>query len=154
MPSPTWSTVPTSERSVSTSYSSIRCLRMDVISSGRSFTESSPLDSGSGHELAAEPVEAAAHARVDAERAGLQDHPADQVGVDRTRGLDGAAGRLLDLRDDRLRLVVVELVRGGQLDAQPTLLLVDDRVELLGDRAELARAPLRGDEPHEVAHDR
>src|SRR5919198_2919660 len=38
IPSPTWSTVPTSARSVSTSYSSIRCLRIEVISSGRSFT--------------------------------------------------------------------------------------------------------------------
>src|SRR5437764_1406713 len=37
MPSPSWRTVPTSERSVSTSYCSIRCLRIDVISSGRSF---------------------------------------------------------------------------------------------------------------------
>src|SRR6478735_10319390 len=122
MPSPTWSTVPTSERSVSTSYSSIRCLRMDVISSGRSFTESSPLDSGSGHELAAEPVEAAAHARVDAERAGLEDHPADEVGVDRARRVHGAAGRLLDLRDDRFGLVLGERVGGRQLDLQPALL--------------------------------
>src|SRR4029450_8274494 len=38
MPSPTWSTVPTSARSVSTAKSSMRCLRMVVISSGRSFT--------------------------------------------------------------------------------------------------------------------
>src|SRR5215471_10073535 len=37
MPSPTWRTVPTSARSVSTEYSSIRCLRIEVISSGRSF---------------------------------------------------------------------------------------------------------------------
>src|SRR4029078_4229172 len=42
MPSPTWSTVPTSERSVSTSYCSIRCFRIEVISSGRSFTNLSP----------------------------------------------------------------------------------------------------------------
>src|SRR5712691_3229571 len=41
MPSPTWSTVPTSARSVSTSYRSIRSLRIDVISSGRSFTRAS-----------------------------------------------------------------------------------------------------------------
>ena len=37
MPSPSWRTVPTSARSVSTSYSSIRWRRIDVISSGRSF---------------------------------------------------------------------------------------------------------------------
>ena len=37
MPSPTWRTEPTSERSVWTSYCSILDLRIDVISSGRSF---------------------------------------------------------------------------------------------------------------------
>ena len=37
MPSPTWRTLPTSERSVSTSNSLIRSLRIEVISSGRSF---------------------------------------------------------------------------------------------------------------------
>jgi len=35
MPSPTWRTVPTSERSVSTSYCSILDFRIRVISSGR-----------------------------------------------------------------------------------------------------------------------
>ena len=104
--------------------------------------------------LTAQAVEAAAHARVDAERAGLEDHPADQFGVDRARRLNGAAGGLLDLRDDRLGLVVVELVGGRQLDVQPALLLVDDRLELLCDGAELAGAALLGDEPHEVADDR
>src|SRR5712692_1292732 len=39
MPSPTCRTVPTSERSVSTSYCSIRCFRICVISSGRSFID-------------------------------------------------------------------------------------------------------------------
>ena len=43
MPSPTWSTEPTSERSVWTSYCSIRDLRIEVISSGRSFTFSPSL---------------------------------------------------------------------------------------------------------------
>src|SRR5919197_2912201 len=38
MPSPTWRTVPTSARSISTSYCSIRSFRIEVISSGRSFT--------------------------------------------------------------------------------------------------------------------
>src|SRR5579875_222901 len=40
MPSPTCRTVPTSARSVSTSYCSIRCLRIEVISSGLSFMPS------------------------------------------------------------------------------------------------------------------
>ena len=41
-PSPIWRTVPTSERSVWTSYCSIRCFRIEVISSGRSFNSSTP----------------------------------------------------------------------------------------------------------------
>src|SRR6187551_274022 len=154
MPSPTWRTVPTSERSVSTSYCSIRCLRIEVISSGRSFTGRSLLRSGSGYELAAEAVDPAAHARVDAQRAGLEDHPADQVGVDRAARLDGAAGGLLDLRDDRAGLVVGERVGGRQLDLQAALLAVDDRLELLGDRSQLAGASLRGDQADEVPDDR
>src|SRR6478736_5274581 len=97
MPSPSWSTVPTSDRSVSTSYCSIRCLRIEVISSGRSFTGTSLLricfrGSGSGDELAPEAVEAAADACVDTERSGLEDHPADQVGVDRATGFDRTPG--------------------------------------------------------------
>src|SRR5687768_13627376 len=107
MPSPTWRTVPTSERSVSTSYCSMRCFRIEVISSGRSFTEVSPSSTSSGDELAAEPVQAAAHARVDAQRAGLEDEAADEVGVDRAGRLDRAARRLLDLADDRGGLGVV-----------------------------------------------
>ena len=47
MPSPTWSTVPTSARSVSTAKSSMRCLRMVVISSGRSF-KTTPYSKGGG----------------------------------------------------------------------------------------------------------
>src|SRR6478735_1506620 len=146
MPSPTWSTVPTSERSVSTSYCSIRCLRIEVISSGRSFTESLSFGSVPGDEFSAEAVEVAAHARVHAERAGLEDHPADQVWVDGARRLDGPAGGLLDPADDRVRLVLGELVRGRQLHLEAALLAVDDRVELLDDPTELAGAALRGDD--------
>ena len=111
-------------------------------------------NSGSGDELAAEPVQAAAHARVDAQRAGLEDEAADQVGVDRAGRLDRAARRLLDLADDRGGLGVVELVGGGQLDRQAALLAVDDRLELLDDLTELARPPLRRDDADEVADDR
>src|SRR5690242_9505553 len=99
MPSPTWRTLPTSARSVSTSKCSIRSLRIEVISSGLSFTGLAPC----GCELVAEAFEAAAHAGVDAHRADLEDEPADQVGVDGARRLDVAAGGLLDLAHDRLR---------------------------------------------------
>src|SRR5581483_3230797 len=129
MPSPTWSTVPTSARSVSTSNSLIRSLRMAVISSGRSFTW---FLSGSGDEFSGQSFQPAAHARVDAQRAGLEDDAADQVGVDLALGLDGAAGGALDLLDDRARLVVGELERGGQLDVQLPLLARGELLELGG----------------------
>src|SRR5437016_14602741 len=112
MPSPTWSTLPTSARSVSTSYSSIRCLRIEVISSGLSFTVSAPRC----RQFLAQSVQAAADARVGAARADLQDDPADQVGVDLPLRLDAAARALLDLAEDLVGLLVGQLVRGRQLD--------------------------------------
>src|SRR4029079_5625948 len=57
------------------------------------------------------------------------------------------------LRDDRTRLVVGERVGGRQLDLQAALLAVDDRLELLRARAQLAGAPLRRDEADEVPND-
>src|SRR6266571_7775687 len=105
MPSPTWRTVPTSARSVSTSYCSIRSLRIDVISSGRSFTALAP-----PHEFLTQTFEPAAHACVDAHRAGLQDEAADQARVHSPLRLDLAAGGLFDLLQERARLLVRELV--------------------------------------------
>src|SRR6201984_491255 len=99
MPSPIVRTVPTSARSVSTSYCSIRSRRIDVISSGRSFNGSSP------HEFLSQTFESPAHARVGAIRARLEADAADQSGVDATRRLDLAARRALDLGDDLVRLV-------------------------------------------------
>src|SRR4029077_17450542 len=103
MPSPTWSTVPTSARSVSTSKSLIRSLRMAVISSGRSFTV---FLSGSRDEFSGEALQTAAHAGGDAQRAGLEDDAADQARIDVACRFDGAARRPLDLADDRARLVL------------------------------------------------
>src|ERR671930_578266 len=104
MPSPMASTVPTSASSVSTSYCSIRSLRIDVISSGRSF-KGSPY-SGGGCKLSAKSFETAAHARVDAQRPGLEHDAADQSGIDAARRLDLAAGCVFDLLDDLLRFLV------------------------------------------------
>src|SRR4029077_7591448 len=112
MPSPIWRTVPTSATSVSTSYCSIRWRRIDVISSGLSFKGfSSRL-----HEFVSQSFQPPAHARVDAERAGLQDDAADELGVDLLGRLDLAARRVLDLLQDRLGLGFGQLARGGQLD--------------------------------------
>src|ERR1700751_125876 len=94
MPSPTWRTVPTSARSVSTSYCSILWRRIDVISSGSSFTASTPL---SLHKFVSKSFKPPADAPRHAQRARLEDDAADEVGVDIPRGVDLAAGVLLDL---------------------------------------------------------
>src|SRR5438874_670210 len=150
MPSPIWRTVPTSDRSVSTSYCSIRCLRIDVISSGLSFTG---FLSASGRQLLSKAFEAAADARVDAERPGLEDDSADQVGVDPSRGVDLASARALDLLEDSLLLVRVELDRRRQLDLEPPLLREREALEVPLDLLDLAGATLLGEEKHEVPHE-
>src|SRR5207245_11009030 len=106
MPSPIWSTVPTSARSVSTSYCSILALRIAVISSGLSFTGAS-----APHEFVSQSFQSPAHARVDAKRTGLQDDAAHQIRVDLLRRLDLAARRVLDLLQAPLRLGVARLPR-------------------------------------------
>src|SRR5581483_2929630 len=152
MPSPIWRTVPTSARSVSTSYCSIRWRRIDVISSGLSFKAlSAP---SCLHEFGSQSFQSPADARVDSQRARLQDDAADEVGVDLLRRLDLAAGRVLDLLEDRLRLGVAQLARGRQLDGQAPLLPGHQPLELLGDLLELGRAPLLGDDLEEVREER
>src|SRR5581483_8088790 len=151
MPSPTWSTVPTSARSVSTSKSLIRSLRIAVISSGRSFTG---FLSGSGEQFSFEALETAAEARVDAQRAGLEDDAADQAGVDRARRLDRAAGDALDLADDLARLVLAELDRGRQLDVQLPLLARGELLELGGDLVDFSPAPLLDQQAQQVEDER
>src|SRR6478672_8769774 len=135
MPSPIWSTVPTSARSVVASYCSIRCRRIDVISSGRSFKSLS-----APHECLSKSFQPAAHAGVGAIRAGLQHDAAEERRIDRARRLDLASGRLFDLRDDGLRLVVRQLARGRQLDREPPLLARHQALELPRDLVELPRA--------------
>ena len=95
-----------------------------------------------GCEFLTESVEAAAHARVEAHRAGLEDDAADQVGVDAAGRLHLAPGLLLDVGDDPLELGVGELVRGRELDVEHVLLGGDERLELRGDLADLPRAAL------------
>src|SRR5438477_5565995 len=132
MPSPIWSTEPTSARSVPTSYSSILDLRMEVISSGRSF-KSAPC-----RQFPAQPLEPAADAGVDAARADLEDDPADQRGVDAPRRPHPAAGRLCDLVDDRARFVLREVIRGRQLDVELPFRGGDEPLELALHLVELA----------------
>src|SRR4051794_25391473 len=150
IPSPTWRTVPTSARSVSTSYCSICLRRMSVISSGRIFKSTLLLLGTRVRELSAEAVEAALDARVDLERAGPQDEATDQVGIDRARGLDAAARSVFDLLDDLRSLGVGQLVGRGQLDARDPLLSRYEDVVLARDLVEHRSAALLGDETNEV----
>src|SRR5579862_1436841 len=150
MPSPTASTLPTSARSVSTSYCSIRWRRIDVISSGRSFKAlSSPLD-----EFVSQSFQSAADARVDAQRAGPQDDAADEAGIDGPGRLHLAAGSLLDLLQDRVGLRVAQLARGRQLDGEAALLARHQPLELARDLLELTRAALLRHELEEVREER
>src|SRR5919199_5964550 len=146
MPSPIDSTVPTSARSVSTSYCSIRSLRIDVISSGRSFN-SAP------YEVAAEALEAAAHARIHAARADLEHDSSDQVRVDGGGRFDFSARCALDLAEDRAQLVLGELDGGRQLDGGALLLARDEPFELSVDVVELGDAVLVDEETQEVPDD-
>jgi hypothetical protein len=101
----------------------------------------------------AEPVEAAAHAGVEAQRAGLEDEAAEQVRVDALRRLDLAAGSFLDLADHVARLLLGELDRGRQLDVEDALGLGDQPVELARDLLDLAGAVLLGKQQEEVANE-
>src|SRR5215210_7727071 len=97
-----------------------------TFSSGRSFK----VLLSRCRELPTKPFQAAANARVDAHRAGLQNDAADQLRIDVAGRVDRTAGRLLDLGDDLLRLVVRELVGRCQFHTQPTLLLRHQPFEL------------------------
>src|SRR5215472_4772852 len=149
MPSPIWRTVPTSARSVSTSYCSIRWRRIDVISSGLSFKALS-----TPHEFVSQSFQSPADARVDAQRARLQDDAANQVGIDLLRRLDLAPRRVLDLLQDRLRLGLGQLARRRQLDGEAPLLARHQPLELLRDLLELARAPFLRHQLKEVREQR
>src|SRR5436309_696135 len=110
IPSPTCRTVPTSARSVSTSYCSIRERRIDVISSGRSFTVFS-----APHQFSSQSFKSSTHARVGAIRAGLQHEAAEQIRIDAARRLDLSSRGLLDLADDLAGLAVGQLTRRYEL---------------------------------------
>src|SRR3954469_11488865 len=147
MPSPTCRTVLTSARLVSTSNFSIRSLRIEVISSGRNFiVRSAPCV----RQVLAKSFEPAAHARVEPHRSGLEDDASDQVWVHLALRLDLAAGSGFDLVEDALEVVVGARVRGRQLDVEDALLLRDERVDLVGDLAELRGPALLREQAHEV----
>src|ERR687887_2628410 len=150
MPSPTCRTVPTSARSVSTSYSSIRCFRIEVISSGRSFTKV-PFSRSSGCQLATEPFQAAPNARIEPVGADLQDDAADQVGIDLAPRLDLPARGLLDLGEELARVLVGKLDRRRELCVDDPLVVGDQALELGGDLLEVARTALVCEDEQEVA---
>src|SRR5215204_1430658 len=148
MPSPTWSTPPTSARSVSTSYCSIRCLRIEVISSGRRRTRLAP--SGSC-QLTAEVLQTGPDAGVHAVRSGLQHETSNETGVDRARGAQLAVGGAFDPLQDPAGVIVRQLDGGRELHVQDPLLTSDECVELSRDRGQLVGAALLGNEQQKVA---
>src|SRR5688572_378536 len=97
-----------------------------------------------------EPGEPAADARVGAQRACLEHDAAYEAGIDQPLRLDFAAGGLLDARDDVLRLLVGQLVRGRQRDVELPLGLSDDAIELGADAFDRPGSALLGDELQEV----
>src|SRR5213078_3026418 len=101
-----------------------------------------------------ESLEPAAHARIDAVRAGLEHDAPDEVRVDAARRLDLTPGRLLDLGDDRLRLLVRQLARRRKLDRQAALLARHQPLEFVRDLLELARATFLGRQEEEVLEQR
>src|SRR3954470_19859629 len=154
MPSPTWSTVPTSASSVSTSYCSIRLRRIAEISSGRSCTVFLSLVAKDVRcQFLAQALDPAADAGVDAHRAGLQDEAADQVGIDPAGRLDLASRRLSNQQDDRLALLGRQLDRSRELDVQDALVTAPHVLELALHDGDLVLAPLLGDEQQEVAEE-
>src|SRR4051794_30503441 len=148
IPSPTDRTVPTSARSVSTSYCSIRERRIDVISSGRSFTVVS-----APHQFSSQSFKSSTHTRVRAIRAGLQHEAAQESRIDAARRFNLSSCRLLDLADDLAGLGVRQLARGHELDGQAPLLARHQPFELGGDVLDLAPAPFLCDELQEVAEE-
>src|SRR5712691_2656681 len=101
----------------------------------------------------AQSFEPAADGRIDAEGIGLQHEPADQARVDSARRLDRATARLLDLLHDFARLLVRQLVRGGELHVQAPLFRGHHSVEFLGDLLDLADAAFLGGQPKEIAEE-
>src|SRR5437763_1577169 len=97
------------------------------------------------------PVEAAAHARVEAQRAGLEDDAADQVGVDGVGRLHLAARSFLDLLDHVTPLLFGEVDGGCHLDIEDSLFLGHQALELAGDLVDLAGAVLLGEQEQKVA---
>ena len=69
-------------------------------------------------------------------------------------GLDLPAGALFDLADDRARLLVGELVGGGQFDGQLALLGGGHPLELVGDLRHLSPAALLHEQAQEVEDER
>src|SRR3990172_6086071 len=106
-----------------------------------------------GDKFVAQALEPAADAPVRAEGPDLEHDAADQARIDAACRLDGTSRCLLDRADDGRRVFVRELDSSLELDRQPVLSLVYERLELPLDLGQLAGAALLRDEPDEVANE-
>src|SRR6266540_2249694 len=122
----------------------------------RQIAQPSARDRGVNHlgrpcQLAVEPLQPPAHARVQPMGADLEDDAPDQLRIDLPARLHLAARGLLDLPEELPRLLVGELDRGRQLGPEDALVLCDEALELARDLLEMRGAALVREQEEEVA---
>src|SRR4051812_48297321 len=148
MPSPTDSTVPTSETSASASKFAIWSRMTREISAARMSIVYLAFHRGS------EPVEFGADRGVDALAAQLDDDPAEDAGVHRRLEDDVAAGAGAQLRLQRRDLVVAQRAGGEDLGDGLAAVLCCDPLERPDDRAQRALAAVPCEHADELGGDR
>src|SRR5689334_6619232 len=147
MPSPTDSTVPTSETSASASKFAIWSRMTREISAARISIQLA------FHRLS-ESVEFGADRCVDALAAQLHDDSAEDGGIDLGVDVDIAAGAGAELRLEFGDLIVVERPRGHDFGDGFTAMLRSEAAEGSDDRAKLVPAAVLGEHAEEVRGDR
>src|SRR6476469_3573771 len=147
MPSPTDSTVPTSETSASASKFAIWSRMTREISAARMSIVQLAFHRG------CETVEFGADRRIDLLAAQLDDDAAKNCRVDRGVEGDVAAGTSAKLLLQLRQLVVVERAGGDDLCRGFAAVLGGEPTEGPDDRTELTLAAVAGEDAHEIAGD-
>src|SRR3954468_7654124 len=154
MPSLTLRTVPTSVRSASpTSRPSMRCLRIEVISSGLICIKVLgrwALGALGPGQLASHLFEAVPDTGIEDAVAHSEDDAAEDLGVDLGGQLDPAVGLLGDAAGDLLHGLVVELDCACHLDREEAVLLLPAFLELAADPEQGRHAVLLDQQVEEV----
>src|SRR3954468_19225842 len=156
MPSPTDSTVPTSETSASVPKPAIwsrmtleiSAARMSILSPSRRRLRRHAFHSRS------ESVEFGADRAVDLLRADLHDQASEDGRVDGEVDRDVAADAALEVGPKRRDLAVVERPCGDDLRGRLAAMGGGQQVEEADDRGELGQPPVLGEDAEEVRRDR